>query len=154
MHTIEKKIKEMGLDIPNIPDPIANYVPYKVYNKIITISGQAPIKNGKIIYKGKVGKDITIEEGIQASKLCAENILAIIKKACNNDWNNFGELIKLGGFVNCAKDFSDHPKIINGASDMLVEVLGSSGKRTRFAVGANSLPLDISVEIEALASLR
>ena len=153
MHSIDKKINEMGLVLPNIPNPIANYVSYKIYQKTIIIAGQAPIKDGNIVYRGKIGQDLSIEDGIDAAKLCCLNILSIIKNACNNDWNNFKEIIKIGGFVNCSDNFNDHPKIINGASDMLVEVFGAEGKHARFAVGANSLPLNIAVEIEATALL-
>jgi len=154
MHSIDKKIQEKGLVLPGVPDPVANYVPYKIYNKTIIISGQAPIKNGKVEYAGKVGEDLSVEQGIEAARLCSLNILAILKNACNNDWNNFKEIIKLGGFVNCSSTFTEHPKIINGASDMIVEILGSKGRHSRFAVGSNSLPLNIAVEIEAIALIK
>ena len=118
------------------------------------ISGRAPIMNGKIIFSGKIGEKLSIEDGVKAAKLCCMNILSIIKYACNDDWNNFNEIVKIGGFVNCKDNFTDHPKIINGASNLLVEILGDKGKHARFAVGSNSLPLDIAVEIEAVVSLN
>ena len=135
-------------------NPIANYLPFKISKNIVYISGQAPIMDGKIIFSGKIGDKLSIEDGINAAKLCCMNILSIIKYACNDDWNNFNEIVKIGGFVNCKDNFTDHPKIINGASNLLVEILGDKGKHARFAVGSNSLPLDIAVEIEAVVSLN
>ena len=114
--------------------PIANYVPYKIFDTILFISGQAPIKEGSLIYKGKVGKDITEEEGIEAAKLCCINIISALKSAINNDWEKLEGFIKLGGFVNCDANFVNHPQIINGASDLLVKIFGEQGKHTRFAV--------------------
>jgi len=150
MHSIDKKINEMGLILPTVPSPVANYVPFKIKQKTVFISGQGPIINGKIIYEGKVGKNLTIDDGINAAKLCCLNILSIIKSVCDDNWDNFEEIIKIGGFVNCIDSFKDHPKVINGASDMLVEILGEKGKHSRFAVGSNSLPINIAVEIEAI----
>ena len=154
MHTIDKKIKELELILPKMANPIANYLPFKISKNIVYISGQAPIMDGKIIFSGKIGDKLSIEDGISAAKLCCMNILSIIKYACNDDWNNFNEIVKIGGFVNCKDNFTDHPKIINGASNLLVEILGDKGKHARFAVGSNSLPLDIAVEIEAVVSLN
>ena len=153
MHSIDKKINELKLILPGIATPVANYVPFKIYKRTLFISGQGPIKNGKVLYEGKVGDNLTIEDGIEAAKLCCLNILSIIKHACNQNWDQLNEIIKIGGFVNCINGFKDQPIIINGASNMLVEVLGEKGKHSRFAVGANSLPLNIAVEIEAIVSL-
>ena len=134
--------------------PVANYVPYKLFDKILYVSGQAPIKEGSIIQKGKVGEDITEEEGIKAAELCCINIIAALKNAINNDWKQLDGFIKLGGFVNCNANFINHPQIINGASNLLVKIFGEQGKHTRFAVGSNSLPMNISVEIDAVIKLR
>ena len=153
MHIFEKKIKDLDLHIPDMAMPIANYVPYKIFDKILYISGQSPIKEGSPIYKGKVGKDITEEEGIEAAKLCCINIISALKSAINNDWEKLEGFIKLGGFVNCDANFVNHPQIINGASDLLVKIFGEQGKHTRFAVGSNSLPMNISVEIDAVIKL-
>ena len=150
----DENIKKLGLTIPNPPDAVANYIPYKIADKILYISGQAPLKDGNVIYKGKVGDNISMEEGIKAAELCCINIIAALKKSINNDWDQFDTFIKLGGFVNCKEDFVDQPKIINGASDLLVSIFGEQGRHTRFAVGANSLPLDISVEIDATIKLK
>ena len=154
MHIFEKNIKNLELKIPSMALPVANYVPYKIFDKILYISGQSPIKEGSPIYKGKVGKDITEEEGIEAAKLCCINIISALKSAINNDWEKLEGFIKLGGFVNCDANFVNHPQIINGASDLLVKIFGEQGKHTRFAVGSNSLPMNISVEIDAVIKLR
>ena len=154
MHIFEKNIKDLDLNIPDMSIPLANYVPYKLFGKILYVSGQAPIKEGSIIYKGKVGEDITEEEGIKAAELCCINIIAALKNAINNDWKQLDGFIKLGGFVNCNANFINHPQIINGASNLLVKIFGEQGKHTRFAVGSNSLPLNISVEIDAAIKLR
>ena len=150
----DENIKKLGLTIPNPPDAVANYIPYKIADKILYISGQAPLKDGNVIYKGKVGDNISMEEGIKAAELCCINIIAALKKSINNDWDQLDTFIKLGGFVNCKEDFVDQPKIINGASDLLVSIFGEQGRHTRFAVGSNSLPLDISVEIDATIKLK
>ena len=154
MHIFDENIKKLGLTIPNPPDAVANYIPYKIADKILYISGQAPLKDGNVIYKGKVGDNISMEEGIKAAELCCINIIAALKKSINNDWDQLDTFIKLGGFVNCKEDFVDQPKIINGASDLLVSIFGEQGRHTRFAVGSNSLPLDISVEIDATIKLK
>ena len=154
MHIFEKNIKDLDLIIPIIAMPIANYVPYKICDKILYISGQTPIKEGSFIYKGKVGEDITEEEGIKAAELCCINIIAALKSAINNDWDRLDEFIKLGGFVNCNNNFTNHPQIINGASNLLVKIFGEKGKHTRYAVGSNSLPMNVSVEIAAVIRLQ
>ena len=154
MHTFDKNIKDLDLKIPDIAIPIANYVPYKLINNNLYISGQGPSKDGNIIFKGKIGIDISEEEGIKAAELCCINIIAALKTVINGDWERLEEFVKLGGFVNCTAEFTNHPKIINGASDLLVKIFGERGKHTRFAVGSNSLPINISVEIDAHIKLR
>ena len=153
MHIFEKNIKDLDLNIPDMAIPLANYVPYKIFDKILYVSGQAPIKEGSMIYKGKVGEDITEEEGIKAAELCCINIIAALKNAINSDWEQLDGFIKLGGFVNCNDNFTNHPQIINGASNLLVKIFDEQGKHTRFAVGTNSLPMDIAVEIDAVIKL-
>jgi len=154
MHIFEKNIKDLDLIIPDLVPPVANYVPYKIIEKLIYVSGQAPIKDGQIAYTGKVGSDISEEDGIKAAELCCINIIAALKSAVKNDWERLDHFIKLGGFVNCKNEFKNHPIIINGASDLLVKIFGEKGKHTRFAVGSNSLPLNIAVEIEAIIKLK
>ena len=154
MHVFEENIKQLGIEIPDMPNALANYVPYKLSNSIVYVSGQAPVMNGKLIYKGKIGNDISIEDGIKAAELCCINIISVLKKSINGDWNKLDNFLKLGGFVNCNSDFVDQPQIINGASDLLVKVFGEQGKHSRFAVGSNSLPMNISVEIDAIIKIK
>tara|TARA_B100001741_G_C16366863_1_gene511327 strand:+ start:171 stop:635 length:465 start_codon:yes stop_codon:yes gene_type:complete len=154
MHVFEKNIKDLGYIISEPPDAVANYVPFKIVENLVYISGQAPIKDGKIIYTGKVGIDITEEKAILAAELCCLNIVANLKKSIAGDWDRFDNFVKLGGFVNSTSEYKNHPKIINGASDLLVKIFGNQGKHTRFAVGSNSLPMDIAVEIEAIIKIK
>jgi enamine deaminase RidA (YjgF/YER057c/UK114 family) len=154
MHLFEKNIKDLGLIIPEIPAAIANYVPFKIVDGLMYISGQAPIKDGVMQYTGKITQDISIEEGLKAAELCCINIIAALKTGINSEWGRLDTFVKLGGFVNCHDDFTDHPKIINGASDLLVKIFGDRGRHARFAVGSNSLPMNISVEIEAIIKIK
>ena len=154
MHTFETNIKQLGIIIPDISAPLANYVPYKVSDNILYISGQGPVSESKLVYKGKVGEDISIDDGIKAAELCCINIIAALKKSINVDWNRLDSFLKLGGFVNCNNNFYDQPKIINGASDLLVKIFGDQGRHARFAVGSNALPMNISVEIDAIIKIK
>ena len=154
MHIFEENIKKLDLKIPDLPSPLANYVPYKVSDNTVYVSGQGPVIDGKIIYTGKVGNEISQEEGVKAAELCCVNIIAALKSSINGDWNKLDTFLKLGGFVNCDNDFSDQPKIINGASDLLVNIFGDKGRHSRFAVGSNALPLNISVEIDAIIKIK
>ena len=153
MHLFEKNIKDLGLIISEPPTAIANYVPFKIIDNLVYVSGQGPIQNGKVIYTGKVGEEISEEDGILAAKLCCLNIIAAVCKSINNDWDRLDNFVKLGGFVNCKDNYTNHPNIINGASDLLVNIFGEKGRHTRFAVGSNSLPMNISVEIDAIIKL-
>jgi len=154
MHIFEENIKKLDLKIPDLPSPLANYVPYKVSDNTVYVSGQGPVIDSKIIYSGKVGNEISQEEGVKAAELCCINIIAALKSSINGDWNRLDSFLKLGGFVNCDNDFSDQPKIINGASDLLVNIFGDKGRHSRFAVGSNALPLNISVEIDAIIKIK
>ena len=154
MHLFDENIKNLGLNIPDLPKALANYVPYKIIGQTIYISGQAPVQNGELIYKGKVGSDISIEEGIEAAKLCVINIIAALKTGLEGDWDKLDSFVKLTGYVNCQDNFTEQPKIINGASDMLVEIFGNQGRHARVAVGSNALPLGIAVEIDAIVQLK
>ena len=154
MHIFEENIKQLGIEIPDMPTPLANYMPYTISDNVVYISGQGPVKNGELVYKGKVGDDISIEDGIKAAEFCCINIIAALKKSINGDWNRLDNFIKLGGFVNCNNNFYDQPKIINGASDLLVNIFSNQGRHSRFAVGSNSLPMNISVEIDAIIKIK
>ena len=150
----EENIKQLGIEIPDMPSALANYVPFKISDNIVYVSGQAPVKNGDLIYKGKVGVDLSINDGIKAAELCCINIISALRTSISGDWNRLDSFLKLGGFVNCNNDFYDQPKIINGASDLLVNIFGDQGKHARFAVGSNALPMNISVEIDAMIKIK
>ena len=154
MHLFEENIKNLGLNIPELPKALANYVPYKIVGKTMYISGQAPVKNGEIIYRGKVGADITVQDGVEAAKLCVINIIAGVKTGIKGDWNKLDSFVKLTGYVNCQDNFTEQPNIINGASDLLVDIFGDQGRHSRVAVGSNALPLGIAVEIDAIVQLK
>ena len=148
--TIENKLKELNIELPNAPDPVGAYVAFKKIGNLLFISGQLPIsKDGKII-KGKIGADLNLEDGQKASKLCVINILAQVKKALNGDLNKVKNCVKITGFVNSINDFKDQPKVINPASETLSSVFGNNGKHARAAISANSLPLGAAVEIDAI----
>ena len=147
---IDDKLKELNISLPKAPDPVGAYVAFKKVDKLLFISGQLPIDiNGKMI-KGKIGKDLTLDEGQKASKLCVVNILAQAKKAMNGDLNKIKNCIKITGFVNSTDNFTDQPKIINPASETLSLVFGNNGKHSRAAISTNSLPLGAAVEIDAI----
>jgi enamine deaminase RidA (YjgF/YER057c/UK114 family) len=146
---IDARLKQLGIVLPTPPLPAANYVPYVVSRGLAFIAGQVPFVDGKAQFVGKLGKDFTVEQGQQAARLCAINILAQVKAACGGDLGRVVRCVRVGGFVNCTPDFLDQPKVVNGASDLLVSVLGEAGKHARFAVGAPSLPLGVAVEVDA-----
>ena len=152
--SIDKKLSEMSLVLPKATDPVGSYVAIKIINKLIYISGQISIdENGKLI-KGKVGKDLTTDEAYKAAQRCALSIIAQAKKACSNDLSKIKSCIKLTGFVNSTNDFIEQPKVINGASDTIVKIFGEKGMHTRAAVSANSLPLGVAVEVDAIFELN
>ena len=147
---IENKLKELNIELPTAPDPVGAYVAFKKINNLLFISGQLPISaDGKMI-KGKIGKNLTLEDGQRASMLCVINILAQVKKAVGGDLNRVKNCVKITGFVNSTDDFKDQPKVINPASETLSNVFGSNGKHTRAAISTNSLPLGAAVEIDAI----
>jgi len=148
--TISENLKKLNIELPEAPSPVGAYVAFKIIGKLIFISGQLPIgKDGKII-KGKIGKELTLEEGQQAAKLCSINILSQAKKAVGGDLEKIKSCIKITGFVNSTDDFIDQPKVINPASEILSSVFGENGKHARAAVSTNSLPLGVAVEIDAI----
>lgn len=150
--TIENRLKELGIELPDAAAPAANYVPFHVIGGQLYVSGQLPLLPGGPDFKGKVGKDVDVETAQQAARSCAINILAQAKAALG-DLDKVSQCLKLGGFVNAAPEFTDHPEVINGASNLMVDVLGDKGRHTRFAVGAGSLPRGVAVEIDALFAI-
>lgn len=151
---VNARLKELEIDLPTPAQAVANYVPYQQAGDLIYISGQLPLKEGKVIYQGKLGESVEIEDGQKAAQLCAINILAQLKMACDGDLTKVIQCVRLGGFVNCTPNFTDHPKVVNGASDFMVEVFGEQGRHARAAVGCASLPLGAAVEIEALFRVK
>tara|TARA_A100001011_G_scaffold396700_1_gene495271 strand:- start:55 stop:516 length:462 start_codon:yes stop_codon:yes gene_type:complete len=144
------KIKKLNIVIPNAPSPVGSYVAYKRINNLLYISGQISIKNNGDIIKGKVGKDLNLEEGKQAALVCGINIISQVKAACNNDLEKVKNCIKLTGYVNSTDNFTEQPQVLNSASELMVNVFGDLGKHTRAAISVNSLPLNASVEIDAI----
>ena len=150
----EDKIKELNVILPEAKAPVGNYVAAKTSGKMLFISGQISIdESGKLI-KGKVGKDLSLEDGQKASRLCVANILAQAQKALDGDLSKIKNCIKITGYVNSTEDFVDQPKVLNPASETLAEIFGEQGKHTRVAVSANSLPLGIAVEIDAIFEIK
>jgi len=149
MTTFDQKLASLQIILPVPPQAVANYVPYVIAGNLVIISGQLPLKKGAVAFKGKVGQDLSLEEGQAAARLCAINILTQLKEACGGDLARVKRCVRLGGFVNCGTDFTDHPKVINGASDLMADVFGDIGRHARAAVGVNALPLGSAVEVEA-----
>ena len=149
----EENLKKLNIKLPDAKAPVGNYVATKVSGKMLFISGQISIdENGQLI-KGKIGKDLDINTGYNAARRCALSIVAQLYKTCNNDLSKIKSCIKLTGFVNSADDFVDQPKVLNGASDLIASIFGDSGMHTRAAVSVNSLPLGVSVEVDAIFEL-
>tara|TARA_B110000438_G_scaffold295419_1_gene338385 strand:- start:422 stop:880 length:459 start_codon:yes stop_codon:yes gene_type:complete len=151
---IEDKIKKLGITLPSAADPVGSYVATKIIGKFLYISGQISINEKGELIKGKLGKDLKTEDGYEAAKRCALSIVSQAKKACQNDLNKIKSCIKLTGFVNSTEDFIEQPKVINGASDLIVDIFDNVGMHTRAAVSTNSLPLGVSVEIDAIFELN
>ena len=150
----QENLKKLNLNLPEAKAPVGNYVATKISGKMLFISGQISIdENGQLI-KGKVGKDLDTEAGYNAAKRCALSIVAQVKKACEDDLTKVKSCIKLTGFVNSTDDFTDQPKVINGASDLIASIFGNEGIHTRAAVSTNSLPLGVSVEVDAIFELK
>lgn len=152
---IKQKLRELGYELPQAAAPAANYVPYVIADDdMLFVAGQIPFLNGQTMHQGRLGQDLSIEQGIEAARACALNILAQANAAVDGDFSKVKRLVKLGAFVNCTPEFTDHPKVVNGASDLMVALMGEAGKHARFAVGAPSLPLGVAVEIDAIFELE
>jgi enamine deaminase RidA (YjgF/YER057c/UK114 family) len=154
MGLIDKRLAELGIELPVAAKPVANYVPWVRTGNLVFISGQGPMENGKLTLQGHLGKDISVDDGIKSARLCAINVLAQLKDACGGDLDRVKRVVKLVGFVNATADFQDHPKVINGASDLMVEVFGDKGRHARSAVASPSLPFGISTEVEAIIEVE
>ena len=150
----EENIKKLNLILPKAADPVGSYVATKISGKLLYVSGQISMDNKGNLIKGKLGKDLDVDAGYKAAERCAISIIAQVKKACENDLTKIKSCIKLTGFVNSTEDFIEQPKVINGASDLVASIFGDAGMHTRAAVSTNSLPLGVSVEVDAIFELN
>ena len=151
---IENKLKELDIILDEASKPAGSYVPYVISNNLVFISGQLPFINGSITIKGKVGSEVSVEDGIKMAEVCAKALLSQLKSACNGNLDKVKKVVKLGGFVASDPNFIDHQKIINGASDLIVKIFEDKGRHARFAVGVASLPLNTPVEIEGIFEIE
>lgn len=152
--TISGRVAELGHVLPTPSTPAANYVPWVRSGDLVHISGQVPLQDGRAMYLGKVGADLSVETGQKAAQLCALNILAHLAAAVEDDMSRVVRCVRLGGFVNAVPEFDQQPLVVNGASDLMVEVLGEKGKHARAAVGVGSLPRGVAVEVDAIFEVR
>ena len=149
---IEARLQELGIALPEAAAPVANYLPYVINGKQLWVAGQVPFWNGEIKFSGVVGQNVSVDDAVEAARICALNILAQTKAAIG-DLDRIAQVIKLGGFVNGAPNFTDQPKVINGACELLVQALGEIGLHARSAVGAGGLPLNVPVEVDAVIAI-
>ena len=152
--SFEEKIKELKIELPEAKAPVGSYVATKISGKLLYVSGQISMSSNGELIKGKVGKDLTTEEAYKAAERCGLSIVAQVKNACEDDLSKVKSCIKLTGFVNSTDDFTEQPKVINGASDLIASIFSKAGMHTRAAVSANSLPLGVSVEVDAIFELN
>ena len=152
--TIEDNLKKLEIVLPDPKSPVGSYVATKIVGKLLFISGQISVNDKGGLIKGKVGKDLQVEDGYEAAKRCGLSIISHAKKACGNDLSKIKSCIKLNGYVNSSDDFSKQPDVINGASDIILKILGENGLHTRAAISANSLPLGVAVEIDAIFEIN
>ena len=151
--TVQDRLEALGLVLPEPAAAVANYVPFVRSGNLVSISGQLPLSGGKPV-TGKLGRDLDTPAGVEAARHCAVNLIAQIKAAAEGDLDRVRRIVRLGGFVNSADDFTEQPQVINGASDLMVDVFGEAGRHSRSAVGVNTLPLGAAVEIDALVELE
>lgn len=154
MHEIDQKIDALGIVLPDAPAPMANYVSVQKAGDIWFFSGAGPMKEGKPTMKGRLGENLTIEEGYQAAREGGINLISALKRALDGDWDKLEQIVKIQGFVSSTNDFYDQPKVINGISDLLVEVFGDKGKHARMAIGTNVLPFETPVEVEMIVKVK
>ncbi|MDA7734110.1 RidA family protein [Candidatus Pelagibacter sp.] len=150
----EDKIKELQIELPEAKAPVGSYVATKIAGNLLYVSGQISINSSGELIKGKVGKDLTTDEAYKAAERCGLSIVSQVKKACNGDLSKIKACVKLTGFVNSTEDYTEQPKVINGASDLIASIFGDAGMHTRAAVSTNSLPLGVSVEVDAIFELN
>ena len=151
---IDQRLKELNIELDDASVPAGSYVPYVITNNLVFISGQLPFIDGKLTIKGKVGDNVSLDDAIKMSEACAKALLSQLKAACNGNLDKVNKVVKLGGFVASAPNFTDQPKVINGASDLIVNIFGDKGKHSRFAVGVAALPLNVPVEIDGIFEIE
>ena len=151
---IDQRLKELNIELDDASVPAGSYVPYVITNNLVFISGQLPFINGKLTIKGKVGDNVSLDDAVKMSEACAKALLSQLKAACNGNLDKVNKVVKLGGFVASAPNFTDQPKEINGASDLIVNIFGDKGKHSRFAVGVAALPLNVPVEIDGIFEIE
>jgi enamine deaminase RidA (YjgF/YER057c/UK114 family) len=151
---IEERLAELGIELPRAPAPAAAYVPYTRAGDLLFVAGQLPVHLGELRYVGRIGEEFSVEEGQAAARQCGVNLIAQVADALNGDLDRLVRVVKLGGFVSATPAFKDHPKVINGASELMIQVFGDIGRHARFAVGANSLPFGVCVEIDGIFQVR
>jgi len=151
---IDLRLAELEIELPDAPNPVANYQPYVVSGNLVFTSGQVTIWNGEILHQGKIGRDMTVEQGYEAARMCGLNLIAQVREACAGNLDRVKRVVKLGAFVYCVEDFTEHPAVVNGASDLMAEIFGDAGRCTRTNVGANSLPLGFAVEIDGVFEIE
>ena len=151
--SVKERLQELGITLPEPQAALANYVPYVITGNLVSVSGQVAMAEGHPRWVGKVGESVTLEEAIEAARVCAIQIIAQLNAACEGDLERLQRIVRLGGFVNCIEGYTNQPLILNGASDLMVEVFGERGRHSRAAVGTNSLPLNVPVEIDCLAEI-
>ena len=148
--SIDARLRELGIGLPTAMAPVANYVPYAISGNLVVVSGQVPAVDGKIAITGKVGEGVSTEDGQRAARLCLLNVLTHLRTACGGDLDRVRRVIRLGGFIASPPSFTDHAKVMNGASDLAVEIFGDAGRHARTTIGVPALPLDAAVEVEGL----
>jgi len=151
---IDQRLKELNIELDDASVPAGSYVPYVITNNLVFISGQLPFIDGKLTIKGKVGDNVSLDDAVKMSEACAKALLSQLKAACNGNLDKVNKVVKLGGFVASSSNFTDQPKVINGASDLIVNIFGDKGKHSRFAVGVAALPLNVPVEIEGIFEIE
>ena len=154
MSKIASRIKELGIELPTAASPAANYVPYVLSGNQVVIAGQIPFWNGELTGLGKLGSNLSVDEGAEIARVCGLNLLAQLQVACGGDLDRVSQVVKLGGFVNCIDSFTEQPEVINGASDLMVEIFDDIGRHARFAVGVGSLPRGVAVEVDGVFELH
>lgn len=153
-HPIEARLEQLGIRLPAAPAPAANYLPYVVTGNLLFIAGQAAVADGRQAYTGRLGAELAVKDGQAAARICAINLLAQVKAACGGDWNRLARCVRVCGYINATAEFAEHPQVLDGASNLLVEVLGEAGKHVRSVMGASSLRSGAALVVDAIFELK